>query len=60
MSELIVVALGGNAIKQSNEKGTTEEQFHNVDRTAIQLAKIVQAGYSLVVKIGRASCRERV
>jgi len=52
MSELIVVALGGNAIKQSNEKGTTEEQFHNVDRTAIQLAKIVQAGYSLVVTHG--------
>lgn len=52
MNELIVVALGGNAIKQSNEKGTTEEQFHNVDRTAIQLAKIVQAGYRLVVTHG--------
>ena len=27
--ELVVVALGGNAIKQSAEKGTTEESREN-------------------------------
>lgn len=52
MSELIVVALGGNAIKQAGEKGTTEEQFHNVDQTALQLARIIKAGYRLVVTHG--------
>ncbi|MDP8226787.1 MAG: carbamate kinase, partial [Candidatus Celaenobacter polaris] len=28
--KLVVIALGGNAIKQANEKGTAEEQFENV------------------------------
>jgi len=27
--ELVIVALGGNAIKQSDEKGTIKEQFKN-------------------------------
>jgi carbamate kinase len=44
--------LGGNAIKQSNEEGTTEEQFSNVDKTARQLAHIVKAGYRPVVTHG--------
>lgn len=30
MSELIVPALGGNAIKKTDQKGTTEEQFSAV------------------------------
>ncbi len=50
--ELVVIALGGNAIKQSNEEGTTEEQFSNVDKTAQQLAHIVKAGYRPVVTHG--------
>jgi carbamate kinase len=50
--ELLVIALGGNAIKQADEQGTTEEQFHNVDVTAKQIAKIAKAGYRLVVTHG--------
>ncbi len=50
--EVIVIALGGNAIKQAHEKGTTEEQFLNVDKTAEQIAKIVKAGYKPVVTHG--------
>jgi carbamate kinase len=50
--EVLVVALGGNAITQADERGTTEEQFHNVDVTALQIAKIAKAGYSLVVTHG--------
>lgn len=50
--ELIVVALGGNAIKQPDEKGTTEEQLRNVDATASELAKLIQMGYDLVVTHG--------
>ncbi len=38
----LVVALGGNAIKQAHEKGTTLEQFLNCKRTARLLAKVVQ------------------
>ena len=37
----ILVALGGNAIKQADQEGTTEEQFANCEETAEQLAKIV-------------------
>lgn len=48
----IVIALGGNAIKQADEQGTTEEQFHNVDVTARQISKIVEKGYKVVVTHG--------
>lgn len=50
--ELVVIALGGNAIKQGDQEGTTEEQFLNVDKTAKQLAHIVKAGYRPVVTHG--------
>jgi carbamate kinase len=51
-NEVLVVALGGNAIKQADERGTTEEQFHNVDVTTKQIAKIASAGYRLVITHG--------
>jgi carbamate kinase len=38
----LLVALGGNAIKQPHEKGTTLEQFLNCKKTARLLAKVVQ------------------
>jgi len=50
--ERIVIALGGNAIKQADQHGTTEEQFHNVDITARQISKIIEKGYQVVVTHG--------
>lgn len=50
--ERIVIALGGNAIKQAEQQGTTEEQFHNVDVTAQQISKIIEKGYKVVVTHG--------
>ncbi|MEM3402110.1 MAG: carbamate kinase [Candidatus Hadarchaeales archaeon] len=38
----LLVALGGNAIKQAHEKGTTLEQFLNCKKTATLLAKVVK------------------
>jgi hypothetical protein len=38
----ILIALGGNAIKQAHEKGTAEEQFKNVAITAENMVKILQ------------------
>jgi len=38
----ILVALGGNAIKQAEEKGTAEEQFKNVNTTAEHIVEMVQ------------------
>ena len=38
----LLIALGGNAIKQAHEKGTTEEQFRNCDITTKLIAQIVK------------------
>ena len=39
--QLIVVALGGNAILQPGQRGTFEEQMHNVHVTCEQLAQMM-------------------
>lgn len=38
----LLIALGGNAIKQAHETGTTEEQFRNCMMTTKLIAKIVK------------------
>ncbi|MDY6984933.1 MAG: carbamate kinase [Candidatus Thermoplasmatota archaeon] len=38
----LLIALGGNAIKQANEDGSTEEQFTNCEKTARVIAQIVK------------------
>jgi carbamate kinase len=50
--KLVVIALGGNAIKQATEKGTAEEQFKNVAITCEQLVKMNKLGYKLVITHG--------
>ena len=42
MAKVILIALGGNAIKQSDEKGTSEEQFRNCWKTTKYIAEIVK------------------
>ncbi len=42
MANVILIALGGNAIKQANEKGTTEEQFKNCWETTQHISNIIQ------------------
>lgn len=42
MGQRILVALGGNAIKQAKERGTPEEQFKNCMTTCKHLAEIVK------------------
>lgn len=48
----IVIALGGNAINQADQKGTTEEQLANVDATSRQIARIARRGVRVVVTHG--------
>ncbi len=50
--KLVVIALGGNAIKQADEQGTTQEQFDNIDITAKQITRICKAGYLQVLTHG--------
>ena len=52
MEELLVIALGGNAIKSAKERGTNEEQFGNVRKTTAHLAKLASQGYKLVITHG--------
>jgi len=50
--EIIVVALGGNALLRHNEKGSFEEQYKNIETTARYLADLVEQGYKLVITHG--------
>ncbi len=52
MRKTIVIALGGNAIKQADESGTAEEQFKNVQTTCRQLASMLMYGHRLVITHG--------
>ncbi|MHB0885986.1 MAG: carbamate kinase [Bacillota bacterium] len=51
-AQTIVVALGGNAILQPGQAGTADEQLANVERTCRQIAKMIEAGYRVVVTHG--------
>lgn len=48
----IVIALGGNALILKGEKGTAGEQFMNAAKTARQVARIINAGYEVVLAHG--------
>lgn len=50
--EILVVALGGNAIKQAGERGTSAEQFANVARAAEAIADLVERGDRVVITHG--------
>jgi carbamate kinase len=51
-NDLVVVALGGNAILRRGEKGTFEEQYRNICDTVRRIADLVQSGYRVVVTHG--------
>jgi carbamate kinase len=42
MARKILIALGGNAIKQADEKGSTQEQFRNCYITAKQVVDLME------------------
>jgi len=48
----VMIALGGNAIKQPHEVGTFEEQMGNVRTACTQIAEMSRRGYALVITHG--------
>ena len=52
MDKCVMIALGGNAIKQPDERGTVEEQMRNVDVACRQIAEIARQGYKIVITHG--------
>ncbi len=52
MRKKAVVALGGNSIIRSDQKGTIEEQIKNSDNTCRCLLELVKQGYDLIITHG--------
>jgi carbamate kinase len=48
----ILLAVGGNSLIRSGEKGTVSEQRANARRTAVEIVGLVQAGYCIVLTHG--------
>ena len=47
-----VIALGGNALLTSKNKGTVEEQRRNLERTCRKLTVLIKEGYDIVITHG--------
>jgi len=50
--KLVVIALGGNAIKPADEWGTAAEQYEHVSVTAHHLVRMNELGYKLIITHG--------
>ena len=51
-TKTFVIALGGNSILRAKQKGTAEEQYGNLDRTAEQLLDLLSGGNRIVITHG--------
>ena len=52
MRKLAVVALGGNALLRSGQKGTYQEQIANVEETCESLYQLLRRNYNIVIGHG--------
>jgi carbamate kinase len=51
-AKTFVIALGGNCILRAGQKGTVEEQYENLRRTADQLLGLLSSGSRIVITHG--------
>ena len=47
-----MIALGGNALLRSDQKGTYLEQMQNIEETCTELLPLLKRGYHLVIGHG--------
>lgn len=47
-----MIALGGNALLQRGQKGSFDEQYHNIKTTVTKVADLIQRGYKIVLTHG--------
>ena len=52
MGKMVIIAIGGNAILQSDEFGSAEEQLENIRITSNHIANMLQKGYDVVITHG--------
>ncbi len=48
----MLLAVGGNSLIRAGEKGTIAEQRTNARRTAVQIVRLIRAGYNIVLTHG--------
>jgi carbamate kinase len=51
-NEMVVLALGGNAIQQKGQRGTAAEQIENVSKAMQSVVELVSRGYRVVLTHG--------
>ena len=52
VQEIIVIALGGNAVLKRGQKGSFDEQYENVKTTVSKIADLIVRGYKIVLTHG--------
>ncbi len=50
--DLLVIALGGNALLSKGQKGTFEEQYRNIKEASSNLVDLLELGYKIVITHG--------
>ena len=50
--KIIIIALGGNSLIRKGERGTVKEHLKNLDHSMEQVAKLVKAGYRVILTHG--------
>lgn len=52
MGKMALIAIGGNAILQPDEDGSSAEQLENINITCSHIASIIQKGYNVIITHG--------
>lgn len=52
MRKIAVIAIGGNSLIRTGQRGTIEEQFENVLKTAEQIVALYKIGYDVIITHG--------
>ncbi len=52
MSNLIIIALGGNALLKNGQKGTTDQQRENIRQTLQSILPLIKKGNKLIITHG--------
>jgi len=52
LMKTMLLAVGGNSLIRAGEAGTIAEQLANAQRTAIQIVRLIRAGYRIVLTHG--------
>ncbi len=52
MNKLAIIAIGGNSLIRNGEKGTTDEQIKNAEKTFSHISEILKLGFRVVITHG--------